>query len=99
MCVKLLFEIVAIDTIYSYTPATDNSSTCIQVFVGTKNILTDVCGVKPGKKIFNALEVNIRKRGAIDKLISDSDQSDVSDRVKCMLRALFMDNFKYEPCY
>ena len=35
----------------------------------------------------------------MDKLISDSDQSDISNRVNEMMRALLIDDWKLEPCY
>ena len=42
---------------------------------------------------------NTRKRKATENLISDGTQSKVSNRVKNMLRTLFIDGWKYEPCY
>ena len=35
----------------------------------------------------------------MDKLISDSDQSEISNRVKEILRTLFIDDCKSEPHY
>ena len=48
------------------------------------------------KKIVNSLEDNIRKRGAMEKLISDSSKSETSLRAKHMLRALFIDDWPSE---
>ena len=81
---------------YSDIPAIDNESTCAQLFVGTKNLVTDVYGMKTDKKFVNTLEDYIRKRGDMDKLISNSAQSDVSNRVKDILRALFINDWKSE---
>ena len=90
-------EPVATDTVYSDTPAIDDGSTCAQLFVGTTTLVTDVYGMKTDKQFINILEDNIRKRGAMDKLISDSSQSEISNRVKDILRALFIDDWQSEP--
>ena len=50
--------------------------------------------MKTDKKFVNSLEDNIRKRGAMDKLILDSTQSEISNRVNDMLRALFIDDWQ-----
>ena len=52
--------------------------------------------MKSNKKIVNSLEDNIRKRGAMEKLISDSAQYEISARVKDILRALFIDDWQSE---
>jgi hypothetical protein len=39
-------EAVATDTIFSNTPAVDNSSTCAQIFVGMDTLVTDAYGIK-----------------------------------------------------
>ena len=54
--------------------------------------MTDVYGMKMDKEFVNTLEDNIRKRGAMDKLISDQAQSEVSNWVKDILRALFINH-------
>ena len=45
------------------------------------------------------LEENIRQRGEIDKLISDSSKSEISLRLKEILRALFIDYWQSEACH
>ena len=55
--------------------------------------------MKTDKQFFNTLEDNIRKIGAIDKLTPDSAQSETSNRVKDIIRALFIDDWKSEPHY
>ena len=55
--------------------------------------------MKTDEKFFNTLEDNIRKRGAMDRIISDSAQSDASHRVKDTLRTLFIDDWQSEPHY
>ena len=57
-----------------------------------------MCGMKSYNQFVNTIEDNVRKRGSIDDLISDSAQSDVPNRVKEMIRILCIDGWKYEPC-
>ena len=52
--------------------------------------------MKPDKQLVNSLEDNIRQRGNVDKLISDSEKSEIILRVKDMLRDLFIDDRKSE---
>ena len=58
--VKRRSEPVATDTIYCDAPAIDNDSKYPQVFVGTKNIASDVYSMKSDKEFVNSLEDNIR---------------------------------------
>ena len=51
------------------------------------------------KKIVNTLEDNIRKRGAIDKLISDRSQVEISNRVLNIIRGYVIDSWQSEPHY
>ena len=95
--VKRRHEPVATDTIYSNTPAIDDGSTSAQIFVGTETLVTDIYGMKNDKEFVNTLEDNIRKRGAMDKLISDRAQVEISKRVHDILRALFIDDWQSEP--
>ena len=94
---KLWSEPVPTDTVRYDTSATDDISTCVQIFAGGNNLVTDVYGMKTDKQFVNTLEDNIRKRGAMDKLILDSAQPEVSNRIKNTLRELFIDYWKYEP--
>ena len=61
-----------------------------------KTLLTDVYGMKSYCKFVNSLEENVRQRGAMDELMSDSTQSEISTRVKDFLRALFIDDWQSE---
>jgi hypothetical protein len=67
---------VATDTVFSDTPAIYGGETCAQIFYGTTSHVTDVEPMKAQKQFVNALEDNITKRGAPNKLISDSAQVD-----------------------
>ena len=90
-------EPVATDTVYSDTPSINDGSTSAQIFVGTETLFTDVCGMKSDKQFVNTLEDNIRTRRAMDKLISDRAQVEISKRVLDILRALFIDYWQSEP--
>ena len=92
--VKRRSKPVVTDAVYCDTPVIDDVSKCAQVFVGTKTLMSDVYGMKSDKKIVNSLEDSIRKREAMDKLMSDSAQSEISTRFKGILRAAFIDNWK-----
>jgi hypothetical protein len=81
-------EPVAMDTVYSDKPAIDNSSTCAQLYVGTKSTVADVYGMKSEKQLVNTLEDNICEQGAMKLLISDSAQSEISSRILDVLHTL-----------
>ena len=53
--------------------------------------------MKTDKEFVNTLEDNIRKRGAMDKLISDRAQLEVSKKVLDILRTLIIDDWQSEP--
>ena len=64
-------ESVATDTIFSDTPAGDSGVKQTQVFVGRDLLVADVFPMKSGKQFVNTLENNIRRRVAMDILLSD----------------------------
>ena len=90
-------ESVATDTIFSDTPAVDSGVKQAQVFVGRDSLVGDVYPMKSGKQCVNRLEDNIRQRGAIDKLLSDSAKTGMSKKVMDILRAYHISNFHSEP--
>jgi hypothetical protein len=49
------------------------------------------------KQFFNTLEDNIRKRGAMDKLISDCVSAETSTRIYDIFCALIISDWKSEP--
>ena len=75
----------------------DDGSTSAQVFVGRNSLVTDACGMKNDKQFVNTLQDNIRKRGAMDKLIGDSAQVETSHRTKDIFWALMIDDWQSEP--
>ena len=64
-----------------------------QIFVGRKSLVIDVFGMKPDAAFVNTLEDVIQKRGAMDKLITDSARVEMSQRVLDILRALCIDGW------
>ena len=92
-------EAIATDTVYSDVPAIDNGSTMAQIFVGRDSLVTDVYDMKTEKQFLNTLEDKIRKRVAMDKLISDRAQVDISKRCLDILRAYCIDDWQSQPNY
>jgi hypothetical protein len=93
-------EAVATDTVYSDTKAVDTGGIdSAQIFVGRDSLVVDVYGMKNDKQFVNALLEVIRKRGAMDKLISDSAAVEISTRVLDVLRHLTIDSWQSEPYF
>jgi len=89
-------EAVAADTIKAQAPADDDGSTMAQLIVGRKLLASDAYGVKTDAVFVNTLEDNMRLWGAMDKLLSDGAQAELSDRAKDVLRALCIDDWHSE---
>ena len=79
-------EAVATDTVFSDTPAVNTGVKQAQVFVGRDILVADAFPMKSGKQFVNTLEDNIRRRGAMDKLLSDSAKTERSIRSWIFLR-------------
>ena len=91
-------EPVATDTVFSDTAAIGtNGIKSAQIFVGRRSLVTDVYGMHNESQFVNTLADNIRKRGAMDKLISDSARVEISARVKDLLRAFVINDWQSEP--
>jgi len=90
-------EPVACDIVYSNTPAIDDGSVAAVLFRGLQSKVTDVYGIKYDKQFVNTLEDNIREWGSPTKLISDRAQVEISDKVKGILRTLFIGEWQSEP--
>ena len=86
-------EAVATDTIFSDTPAVDDGSTMAQFFCVRDTLVCDAYGIKSTKQFINTLSDNIRKRGAMDTLISDGGKYEISQRVTDLLRSLFIQDY------
>jgi len=80
-------EEVATDTMYSNTPAVDSGSTAAQFFIGRKSHFRSARKLGSSDKDFvHTLMDEIRKYGAMDKLVSDNAKAQISARVKDVLR-------------
>ena len=90
-------EAVAADTVFSDTPAVDSGVKQAQVFVVRDTLVADAYPMKSGKQFVNTLEDNIRRRGAMDKLLSDSAKTEISNKVMDILRAYHISNWHSEP--
>ena len=90
-------EPVATDTVYSDEPAIDDGSMAAQLFIGRSSLVTDVYGVKTDQQFVSTLEDNIRRRGAMDQLVSDRAQAEVGNRTQQILRAYCIDDWQSEP--
>ena len=90
-------EAIATDTIFSATPAVDDGSTMAQFFCGHDTLVCDAYGIKSTKQFINTLSDNIRKRGAMDTLISDGGKYEISKRVTDLLRSLFIQDYQSDP--
>ena len=90
-------EPVATDTVFSDTPAADSGVKQAQVFVGRDTLVADAYPMKSGKQFVNTLEDKIRRRGAMDKLLSDSAKTEISNKVMDILRAYHISHWHSEP--
>ena len=90
-------EPVATDTVFSDTPGVDSGVKQAQVFVGRDTLVADAYPMKSGKQFVNTLEDNIRRRGAMDKLLSDSAKTEISNKVMGFPRAYHISNWHSEP--
>ena len=81
-------EAVATDTIFSDTSAVD---------CGHDTLVCDAYGIKSTKQFINTLSDNIRKKGAMDTLISDEGKYEISKRVTDLLHSLFIQDYQSEP--
>ena len=91
-------ELVASDTVYADTVAWGGN--CVaQVFSGKLSRFVSVHPCKTDKDFPRCLEDEIRKRGAMDKLVTDRAQAEISNKVHDILRSLFIDDWQSEPHY
>ena len=90
-------EAVATDTVFSDTPAVDSGVKQAQVFVGRDTLVADAYPMKSGKQFVNTPEDNIRRWGAMDKLLSDSSKTEISNKVMDIRRAYHISHWHSEP--
>ena len=92
-------EAVATDTIFSDTPGVDDGSTMAQFVCGRDTLVCDAYGIKSTKQFINTLSDSIRKRGAMDTLISDGGKYEISKRITDLLCSPFIQDYQSEPCH
>ena len=92
-------EPVCTDTIYCDYPSIPWGYKCAQVYIGRTSHFSSVYGVKTDKAFVATLEDEIRRRGAMDILISDNAQAETSKRVQDILRAYAIDDWQSEPYF
>ena len=93
-------EPVASDTIKAEVPAVDSGGQDKgQLYIGRKSLVADIFGMTSEKEFVNTLEDEIRQRGAMDMLITDSARVETSDRVNEVLRAYRIKDWQSEPHY
>ena len=85
------------DIIYKEPKANDSGVTAAKFFVGTKLLVCGKYPIKTGKQFVNILLDNIRRWGAMTKLISDRAQVEFSNKVKDILRSLIISDWQNEP--
>ena len=68
-----------------------------QFFCGRDTLVCAAYGIKSTKQFINTLSDNIRKRGAMDTLISDGGKYEISKRVTDLLHSLFIQDYQSEP--
>ena len=91
-------EDVATDTLHSSTPAAGNGSTKAQFFIGRLSKYRSVVPIGNSDKDFvHALMEEIRKRGAMNRVISDRAKAEISARVKDVLRTYNIGDWQSEP--
>ena len=82
---------------FSDTPAVDSGVKQVQVFVSRDTLVADAYPMKSGKQFVNTLKDNIRRRGAMDKLLSDSAKTEMSNKVMDILRTYHILNWQSGP--
>ena len=88
---------MATDTVYSDTPAIDGRFTAAQFFVGTESLVCDIYPMKMDKQFVNVLQDNIRRRGAMSKLISDRVQVEIRNKVQDIFKNYLIIDWQSEP--
>ena len=91
-------EDVATDTIYGSTPAVDDGSTAAQIFIGrTSRYRTFRPAGDSDASYVRTLMDEIRKLGAMNRIISDNAKAQISKRAKDILRIFAIGDSQSEP--
>ena len=92
-------EPVATDTVFADVPSFSGGYISAQFFVGCHTSFATVHGMQTDSQFVSTLQDEIRKRGAMDKLVSDRAQVEISNKVHDILRHLCIDDWQSEPHY
>jgi len=90
-------EPVATDTVFSDTPAIETGENEAQFFVGVLTKFCTIHGLRGDTHFVDTLMDVIRHHGAMDKLISDRDQLEISRKVQDVLRILYIKDGQTNP--
>ena len=77
--------------------AIDDGATCAQFYCGTRSKYVEVFGMKTDSHFLQSLWDTIRRSGAMDVLVSDPAQVEVSKKVHDVLRFLCIKDTQSEP--
>jgi len=89
-------EPVATDTVWCDVTSWGGHSAA-QIFCGKQSMYISVKGCSTDAEFANILNDEIRERGAMDILISDRAQAEISNRVKDILRTYVIKDWQSEP--
>jgi hypothetical protein len=91
-------EDVAMDTLYGSVAAIDDGSTSCQFYIGRTSTYRTVRPLgNSDKEVPRTLMDEIRRLGAMDRLISDNAKAEISKKVKDILRMFVIDDWQSEP--
>jgi hypothetical protein len=90
-------EAVACDIVHSDVLAIDDGSTAAVLFVGTDTHVNELYSIKTDKQFINTMEDNITNRGAPHKLLSNSSQVLISNKVQDILCSLCIKSWQSKP--
>jgi len=90
-------EEVASDTVFADVKAVDDGSSCAQLFIGCQSLHADAQGMRSDAEFPRAFMDNIRKNGAMTKLITDRALAEISHKVLDILRTYAIDDWQSEP--
>ena len=90
-------EPVASDTIFAETPAIFGGQEMAQFYCGRRSLVIDIFGMRSSKEFVNTLLDIIKRKGAMDKLITDGASVQASKRVTDVSRHLIIEHWQSEP--
>ena len=83
---------MATDQVYSDVPSFDGGYLVAQFFTGIYTKVCDIIGLRNERDFVTSLQEIIRKHGAMDQLVSDKAQVEISNKTKDILRHHIIDD-------